>query len=119
MGSNVPAPYQFISKQVPGQYQASVNSITVGVGPTVVAKSDPERMSLAIMNIGGTAIYISPTLDVSTTKGLLLLASGGVFVANYLDDLMLQALPWYAVSDVAGGTVCVVDVSRFAAAPAV
>lgn len=113
---SISAPLAFINKEYPGQYQSGRYSVAVGTAPVQILPSNPERMSLAIMNIGGINIYISPEADVSNTKGMVLLANGGVFVSNVREDLTLVTQAWYAIAEVSGGQAFALDVYRFSLA---
>lgn len=118
MGSPaISAALAFVAREYPGQYQEEDVAKTVGTSSLLLLPSNPERMSLGIVNIGSTDIYISPMSDVSTSNGILLQADGGSYTCNVRDDLTLPTLPWYAVSSGAGGLVYAVDIYRFALTP--
>lgn len=117
--NNLSAALAFVAKEYPGQYEETDQGVTVGTNPTVILQSNPERMSLGIINIGSSDVYISPNSNVTNAKGILLLAGGGSFTCNVRDDLTLPTLQWWCVSTAAGGQVYTVEIDRFApAAPA-
>lgn len=114
----ISAALAFVAKEYPGQYQEADGAVTVGTAPTRILQNNPERMSLGIVNIGSSDVYISPNSNVSNAKGIVLLAGGGSFTCNVRDDLTLPTLEWWCVSTAAGGQVYTVDIHRFGLAPA-
>jgi len=114
--SDVSAALAFVAREYPGQYQEKDQSVTVGSAVTLVLEANPERMSVGLVNIGATNIYLTPQSNPSASNGILLLAGGGTFAMNVREDLTLPTLAWYAFSDAASGQLYTVEIFRFAPA---
>lgn len=95
--------------------------ITVGVSenpitPTIPANTvtrilprNPRRVALTMINLGNSSVYIAPSEDVSTSKGILLTQVGGSISLTWKDDLTIVAEPWYAFSS-GGSTIYVLEI---------
>ena len=114
--NDVSAALAFVAREYPGQYQEKDQSLTIGNAVQKVLEPNPERMSVGMVNIGPTNIYLTPQSNPSASNGILLLAGGGTFAMNVREDLTLPTLAWYAFSDAASGTLYTVEIYRFAAA---
>lgn len=114
----ISAALAFVNREYPGQYQSGTKVLTVGTTAALLLPSNPERMSMGIVNIGASDIFIGPESAVSTTRGIVLLAGGGSYTANVREDLTLPTDPWYVVSEAAGGLVYAVEIYRFSLMPA-
>jgi len=84
--------------------------VSVATTPTNIVPANPDRVMLAIQNIGAYDVYIHFDETVSVTKGLLCSKAGGGWVFYYKEDGVLPGLPWYGVGDGGSSNVYVVAV---------
>lgn len=96
-----------------------VESSVVGVGAALVTAVgfDSERVSLTMINLGATVIYLDVTQEVSATRGIRLAPNGGNVAMNVAEDAALPAQAWYAYGSGAGGTLYVLTGRREAMLP--
>lgn len=67
-----------------------------------IVPNNPGRLSLNIINNGASDIYVWYNEQVSTTKGFLVPASGGVLILKMRDFPALVTRAWYGLT--ASGT---------------
>lgn len=103
---------EYLRRLFGGDFSVSDESITVGVAPILACQGDAERVSLTLVNLGATTLYIAPTAEVSATRGIRLGPTGGTTAMNLFQDALLPALPWYVVGDGAGGTLFLLTARR-------
>lgn len=84
---------------------------TVAVDTTAVAavSSDPNRIALTVTNTGTTNITLSTNPSVISGVGLLLLGNGASMTLNWRDDADTVAAGFYAIGDLAGGSLHVFE----------
>lgn len=99
------APYALAVKDYGGVLLVEQGVVTVGVAVVEVAGGDPERVTMTLINLGTTDIFVSPEVIVSTTRGIRLGANGGGVTMDAKEDGILQTLQWFGISSVAGQTV--------------
>lgn len=80
---------------------------TVGVAAQQVLKQSPARVWLLIVNLSASDIYVAPFPDVSTSKGILLSPAGGSLSLNYVDDMDLVSVAWFAIATGAASNVLI------------
>ena len=90
---------------------AITNSKTIGTTSEVIAKNNPGRTNLTIVNLSGNTLYLSPLDTASTTNGILLGSGGGALALNYWDDLIQPTLEWHAVASGSSSAVFVIEAS--------
>jgi len=73
-----------------------VNPVTdsVGIGVTLVARNNPDRLALLVMNISDTDMYAAPDPTPSATHGVLLQLGGGVMSLQADVDGELVGYEW-------------------------
>ena len=103
---------EFLQDRFKGRLSHDELEYTVGTDGIVVAGGDAERVSLTLVNLGATTLYLSPSLQVSTVHGLRLGAQGGTVTMNVEEDSLLPALGWWCVSSAGGGLLFVLTVFR-------
>jgi hypothetical protein len=100
---NVRSVYDLISDRFGvGGIEVIINreNVDVDIADKVIARLDPARVGLVIINLGTSPIFVSPTNAAATTRGIRLSENGGNLTLNYLDDLALCAYEWHGVSSV-------------------
>lgn len=96
---------EFLSERFKGIVRESEVTPTVGTTAVEIVGHDSERVSLFIANHGAADVYISPTNQVSVTRGIRLGAGGGAMSVNVEDDANLPSLSWWGISASAGNAV--------------
>ena len=88
---------------------AITNSKTIGTASEIIAKNNPGRTNLTIVNLSSNTLYLSPLDTASTTNGILLGSGGGSLALNYWDDLIQPTLEWHAIASGSGSAVFVIE----------
>lgn len=100
-----------------GDFEESDGEVTVDTTATRVVKSDPEAISLTIVNLGSQDAYLKAANDPSNTSGFLVAASGGNLSVNVRDDATLPSKEWFAVVTTGTTDLYFTRVRRYAAVP--
>lgn len=95
-----------------GHTREDATSIAVGLTRVTASERDPERVTLVFMNLGTTVIFVAPTPLVSTTLGFRLGPSGGLVAMDVWEDAHAPTLEWFAIGDLAGGTLFRLSIRR-------
>lgn len=84
------------TRAVPNPVTASVST-----GVTTIAYNNPDRLTLLVVNLSNTEMYLGFFPDVSDTKGILLAASGGMasFTAEEDGELVGYEFLIYCAAD--------------------
>tara|TARA_R110000824_G_scaffold20909_1_gene78419 strand:+ start:135 stop:500 length:366 start_codon:yes stop_codon:yes gene_type:complete len=88
---------------------AITNAKTIGTSSEVIAKNNPGRTNLTIVNLSSNTLYLSPLDTASTTNGILLGSGGGALALNYWDDLIQPTLEWHAIASGSSSAVFVIE----------
>lgn len=75
----------------------------------IIARQTPARVNLLLVNLSAFDIYVGPFPDVSATKGLLLSPAGGSLSLEYLTDLDLVSINWYAITAAASAAMLILE----------
>jgi len=102
----------FLAKRFSGVMRETEAAVSVGLAVVVVAERDPERMSLTLVNVGASPIFIAPFKGVNTLRGIRLGPAGGVISFNVEEDAHLPSLEWNGISDAAGGLLYRLEARR-------
>lgn len=100
---------KFIDKYFGTSTQANTDDIDTVVGITNAAKNNPDRLSLVIMNLSDTNVYLSPDKVPSATHGVLIASSGGLMSLNAKEDGALVGYEWNVYCTVADKRVFVLE----------
>lgn len=95
---------------IKADYSISPLASTVLTTITQFLKADPKRIMYVLINLGSTALYVSPGNTPSTTNGIYLAPSGGTLVTSFRDDLILPSLAWYGISVTSSNSIYLLDV---------
>lgn len=71
----------------------------IDIADKIIARNDPARVALVIINLGTVSVFVTPQIPATTTRGIVLGASGGSVSMNWQDDLVLPALEWHGASN--------------------
>jgi len=62
-------------------------------------RQNPNRVAAVVVNLSSNVMFISPSGDASTSKGIRLGPNGGSVSLTWRDDFTLPAKEWTIVSD--------------------
>lgn len=83
--------------------KATVTTLIGGAACVQVLKNNPNRVGLTFINLGANDVYIWLDNTVSSSKGILMVLSGGNVSFNWRDDMTLNSNEWWAIAP-AGNT---------------
>lgn len=106
------AALEFAERTFGGNLTEREDTVAVGVAQVNAVVGDPDRVGLVITNIGTTNITLSYNSPVTLGQGMLLLGNGSVFDSRVAFDGSVVALPIFAIGNVAGGSIRVVEIIR-------
>tara|TARA_Y100000310_G_scaffold337943_1_gene426294 strand:- start:1782 stop:2144 length:363 start_codon:yes stop_codon:yes gene_type:complete len=75
----------------------------------IIARNDPGRVALIIVNMSANTVYIRPLEAATTAAAIILAASGGSAAMNWRDDLILQALEWHSIASADNSAILVIE----------
>lgn len=82
---------------------------SVGASVTKIMNNNPNRVSFIIVNLSANIMYISPENDVSSSKGIILAASGGSFIVQWDRDFELVSHEWYCIAGGAASSIYILE----------
>lgn len=68
------------------------------IADKIIARNNPGRISLTVVNLGTDKVYLRPQGIASATVGIELDSGGGSLSLNWRDDGTLPTLEWHAMS---------------------
>jgi hypothetical protein len=80
-------------------------STTVTTTDAIIARRDPKRLALTIINLSVNTIYVRPNFAASSMSGMVLSPGGGFVNVSYPDDFALAAEEWHAIASGIGSAV--------------
>jgi hypothetical protein len=83
--------------------------VDVATTVTSIVDQNPDRLALLIINIGSNNVYLGFNQEVSTTRGILIVANGGSYSMIADEDLELVGYPVYGVTSTGISRVFVVE----------
>lgn len=100
-----------IEKQYGVKTSYAENPITATVLTTVtrLLGNNPNRLSFLIVNMGSSAIYVSPQSSVSSSRGIVLGANGGFLSQIWSEDFDMVGFEWYSIAS-ASTAVYVIEI---------
>ena len=85
-------------------------NLSVGTSDVIIAKNNPRRLSLVIINLSTNVVYVKPGGIATTTSGIRLTPSGGSVSLNWRSDMHLPSLEWHAIASGAASTIYITSV---------
>lgn len=83
---------------------------TVGTTSELIARANPDRLSLTIINLDSDDLWVLFDQLVSTTRGVFVPALGGSVSVSPEEDFETVGYAWYGISDVASTNITVIEV---------
>lgn len=112
MTTGIGAAAQFVAAQFGGNFRVRQSVRAVGVASVTVAPNDGDRVALVIINVGATQITLSFAPSAALGQGIILLDNGSVYSVNVRDDAILPAWAHQAISNLVGGSLLVLEVTK-------
>jgi hypothetical protein len=90
----------------------NVNPVVSSIGTTIteIARHNPRRLGLTIVNLSSNTLYVAPDNSVSSSRSILLPSNGGGLSLSADDDFILPMVNWFAVASGASSAVYVIEV---------
>jgi hypothetical protein len=82
---------------------------SVGITDVTIARNDPGRVGLTIINLSANNVYVRPVSAATTTAGILLSANGGSLTVSMDEDYMLPTYEWHAIASAAASAIFVTE----------
>lgn len=100
MAEKVGSIYDLIAREhgVDGQPFYNRDATDADIADKIIARNNPGRLALIIINLGTAAVFVAPQGAASSTRGIQLGASGGSVSMNWRDDGALPSLEWHGQS---------------------
>ena len=110
VGANIRSVYELVEVRLGIRLDFAItNSKTIGTTSEVIAKNNPGRTNLTIVNLSSNTLYLSPLDTASSTNGILLGSGGGSLALNYWDDLIQPTLEWHAIASGSSSAVFTIE----------
>ena len=81
----------------------------VGVASIPIARANPNRIWLMIINLSANVLYVGPFSPVAAAQGIYLGANGGALTIDYINDMELCGMEWNAIATGANSAILVVE----------
>jgi hypothetical protein len=107
------AVYNLAVARFGGAFVEEDAELTLTTTVAEAAPNDPERVVLALVNLGAVPLYVAPFRSVTTTRGIALSPSGGALILSADTDLTLTSREWFAISTQTGHTAFRLTLRRF------
>lgn len=82
----------------------------VGTASELIARDDPTRLALLVVNLSGNTLFVRPRKPASTTIGIRISPNGGALSSNWEDDFTLPAKDWNAIAGGAASAIYVLEI---------
>ena len=113
----VPSVYDLLARELGAKLAFRFGeAATADIASKIIARNDPGRVALIIVNLSAATVRVRPLSPASATAGIVLTASGGSVAMNWRDDAILQALEWHAQASADTSAILVIEVIMIAAA---
>jgi len=86
---------------------------SLGATAQMILANNPNRLGAVIVNLSANIIYLSLENDVSSTKGVLLGATGGKASLVWDEDFDMTAWAWWAIASGAASALYVLEVVEY------
>ena len=86
---------------------------SVGTSAVRIAPSNPNRLTLLVINLSANSLYISPDAIVSSSNGIYISPNGGSLVLQWDKDFSLTSEEFYAVAGGASSTIFVLELLSY------
>jgi hypothetical protein len=106
------AALEFLQKRFGGLFREVTTQVVTSIVRAQIVEPSGERVSLTIVNLGGSEVFIDPTSGVSSTRGIRISPNGGLFSVNVDQDALLPTLQWFGVATAGNPEVYILEIRR-------
>jgi len=86
-----------------------LGAVDVGTTVTEIMHGNPDRLSIIVVNLGANDVYVAFDREVSPTRGILLVHTGGSLSLTADEDMELVGYPIYGVTATGTSRVFVLE----------
>ena len=114
MPGHVGAAALFAEKDFGGVLAHTFEIQTIGVAQSQIFGNDPDRVWTLLQNLSANTIYAIYDESVSSTRGIILAANGGLLSFSARIDYILPTLQMNAIATAANSALLVLTLRRIA-----
>lgn len=96
-------------RELGGIFRPQRSVVSVGILQVLAVPYNPNRIGLVVVNAGTTNITLDSEPGIVAGTGLLLLGNGAVMSMNMRDDADVVSAAFYAIGDIAAGSLFVFE----------
>jgi len=82
---------------------------SIGVASLLIARSDPNRLALVVINLSANNVFLRPKQAASVTNGIRINADGGSMSIAMDTDFELSTFDWFAIASAAASAIYVLE----------
>ena len=86
--------------------------VAVDTANITIARNNPERTGLIMVNIGADFITVAPTSVLASGQGIRVAPNGGLVNFVLPEDMPLPSMQWGAFADAVGQSLYVIETIR-------
>lgn len=103
--------YDLIAEKLGVEVDFRFGEVTqVGAASEIIARLDPGRAALVIVNLHATqTLTVRMREEATATAGIRLNPAGGSMSINWVDDLIMPALDWYGIGSGANTSLYIIE----------
>lgn len=105
---------EYLARQFGGRFTYTVTRLSVGTTVSTVAKRDPERVFLLIMNTSVNTLKLSLENTVNTNQSIFVAPSGGMVSFNMVEDFIMPTLEFKGLATAGSSYGYLIEVRRYA-----
>lgn len=91
-------------------YNINPEVAQVATSVTKVLNFNPRRVAFILVNLGANILHVAPEGDVSSSKGIYLVANGGTLTMVWTEDFEMPTFEWYAIATTSANNIFVLEV---------
>jgi hypothetical protein len=105
---------QYAALKYGGPVSHAVDVDSIGTTPVNLLPGDADRLSIVLVNMSTSIMYVGYDGNVGSSRGVFLAANGGSLVSQVDEDLTLVTLPLWVVAASPSSDLFSVIIRRFA-----
>lgn len=110
---NTAALVAYLEKEFEGHYTLQTYKSVVPTTPERILSNSMERMAYVLVNLGGSPIVLSLGKPALPYEGILISPSGGAFITDCTNDLVVPGIELYAWCPTGSSNVVIFSVERY------
>lgn len=87
----------------------NAENTSIGVASLLIARQNPNRLALVVINLSPNNIFLRPRQDATTSIGIRLNANGGSVSITMEFDFLLPTFDWFAIASAAASSIYVLE----------